>query len=135
VGGVGDEATLRVECPFQAGEEPVDRVTKLGELVSGPGKSQALMEVVFGDVLGGIGDSPQRSQDSPGEEPAEQQGYPDHEGQGDARTEDELVEVEIERADMYVVRRGSRRYSSLVGRGVGDGRAVSVDVDMADGMK
>ena len=58
VGGVGDEATLRVERPFQPSEEPVDGVAQLGELVSGPGQGQTLMEVVLGDVPGGVGDGP-----------------------------------------------------------------------------
>ena len=58
MGGVCDEATLRVERPFQPCEEPVDGVAKLGQLVSGTGKGQTLMEVVLGDVPGGVGDDP-----------------------------------------------------------------------------
>jgi hypothetical protein len=61
MGGVGDEATLRVERPFQPSEEPVDGVAQLGELVSGAEEGQTLMEVVLGNFLPIISSSCVRS--------------------------------------------------------------------------
>ena len=76
VGGVGDEASLGVERRFEAGEQPVDGVAEILELVVGAGEREALVQVALGDLTGGGGHDPQRSQDSTRDEPAEQHGLP-----------------------------------------------------------
>jgi hypothetical protein len=53
VGSVGDEALLGVEGGFQAGEQFVDGLAKVRQLVAWSMKGQPLVEVVLGDASGG----------------------------------------------------------------------------------
>ena len=58
VGGVGDELPLGVEGGLQPGEQCVDGVGEVGELVGGARHGQPSAQVVFGDGPGGRGDLP-----------------------------------------------------------------------------
>ena len=78
VGGVGDEAALGVERRVEAGEQPVDGVAEVLELVVGAGECEPLVQVALGDLTGGRGHDPERSQYSTSDEPAEQHGRADH---------------------------------------------------------
>jgi hypothetical protein len=94
VGGVGDEASLGVERPFEAGEKPVDGVAEVLELVVGAGECETLVQVALGDLTSGASYDPQRSQDPARDEPARQHGCSDHGDEDDARTSEELAGVE-----------------------------------------
>lgn len=109
VRGVGDEAPLGAEGRFEAGEEPVDGVAEALQLVVGAGEREALVQVALGDLTGGGGHDPERSEDSARDEPAEQHGHADHGDQDDARADEELAGVED-----YVPRKGHRSVAEYV---------------------
>ena len=66
VGGVGDEGALGVEGSLQPGQQAVDGIGQVRELVAGSRHGQPPVQVVLGDLAGGRGDRPQRPQDPPG---------------------------------------------------------------------
>ena len=61
---------------------------------SGPASARRSCRLSLGDVTGGGGHDPERSQDPTRDEPAEQHGCPDHDDEDDARTDEELAGVE-----------------------------------------
>ena len=93
VGGVGDEVPLRLEGGLEAGEEVVEGVAELFELVLRPVEGQALVQAGRGDPLGRAGDGPDGAQHPAGDEPAGQEGEDGHDGQSDSRVDQELVRV------------------------------------------
>jgi hypothetical protein len=97
VGGVGDEPALGVqgvllgvEGGIQPGEQPVDGVGQVFQLVVGPGDGEALVQVGLGDLAGGGGDGPQRSQHPAGHQPAQCDGDRQHDRQRDTGQEEQL---------------------------------------------
>jgi len=94
VGGVGDEPSLGVERHLEAGEKPVDGVAEVPELVVRAGERETLVQVALGDLTGGGGHHPERPQDPPRGEPAEQHGRPHDGDDDDARNDEELAGAE-----------------------------------------
>ena len=93
VGGVGDEASLEIERRFEAGQESIDGVAQIRELVVRAAKRGRSCRFLLGDSTGGRGHGPKRSQSSTGHEPPQAYGEHDHDGEGDARLDEELVKV------------------------------------------
>jgi hypothetical protein len=91
VRGVGDELALGVECGLQPGEQAVDGVGEVLELVARAGHGQPLLQVIFGDLPGGGGHRPQRPQDPPGEQPARRDRQHRHDAQCDDRGDQKLM--------------------------------------------
>ncbi len=89
VGGVGDEVTLSLEGGLQAGEQAVEGVAELGQLVRGLTEIEAPVQVSGGDDLGGGDDGAQRAQEPAGDEPAQGQGDGDQQDQGDGGSREE----------------------------------------------
>ncbi|GAA2852224.1 hypothetical protein GCM10020220_046910 [Nonomuraea rubra] len=85
---------LGVEGGLQPGEQVVEGVAELGQLVGGAAEVQAPVEVPGGDDLGGGGDGAQRSQEPSGDVPAEGQGDGDQDGQGDGGPDEELGQAD-----------------------------------------
>src|ERR1022692_367899 len=94
VGGVGDEVSLGVEGGFKAGEEVVEDVAPIGQLVGGLAEAEALVEVSGGDGPGGGGDGPQGPEESAGDEPAGREGDGDEDGERDGGADEELVRAD-----------------------------------------
>jgi hypothetical protein len=95
VRGVGDEALLRAEGGLEAGEEVVDGVRQVLQLVLGSGEGEALVEVALGDLPGRRGHRAERAQDATGDEPAESDRDRGHDRQGDPGIDEELVQGSI----------------------------------------
>ncbi len=78
VGGVGDEAPLRMERCLEPPEQAVERLAELPELVVGAGNGEALAQVPGGDVAGGCRDAAQGPKDPAGDQPADAKGEDGH---------------------------------------------------------
>jgi hypothetical protein len=84
VGGVGDELALCVQARVQPGEEPVDRVCELPQVIGGTIDAEPFPEAGSRDPLGGRGNAAQRAQRTAGGEPAEGDRDGRHGREGDA---------------------------------------------------
>ena len=93
MGGVGDEVLLGFEGGLEAGEEVVEGVAQLFELLVGVVEGEPLMQVAGRDPPGGGGDGPDRAQHPAGDEPAEQHGEHGDDGQGDREVDQKVVLV------------------------------------------
>ena len=71
VGGVGDEVTLGLEGGFEAAEEVVEGLAKLGQFVGWPVEAEATVEVGGGDLACGGVHGAQRSEEPAGDPPGQ----------------------------------------------------------------
>lgn len=94
MGGVGDEVSLGVEGCLEAGEEVVEDVAQVGQLVGGFAEVEALVEVSGGDGLGGGGDGPQGAEETAGDEPAGSEGDEGEDGECDGGADEELMRAD-----------------------------------------
>jgi hypothetical protein len=85
VGRIRHEASLRLERGLQPGQQAVDRVAKVLQLVLRTFEPESLVEVSLGDPAGGDDHRSQRPQDPPGHQPAEPDRDHRHHRQGDPR--------------------------------------------------
>jgi hypothetical protein len=92
VGGVGHEPALGLEGGVEAAEHLVEGVGQLLELVLRPLEVDPLVQGAALQPPGGGRDGAERTQDPPGDQPAEPHRHQRHEGQGDARLGQELLE-------------------------------------------
>jgi hypothetical protein len=83
--GIGDEVPLCLEGCLQPGQQAVDRVSEVGELIARAGHREPAVQVVFGDLPGGGGDRSQRPQRPSGDDPAEHDRGPGHDRQAGRR--------------------------------------------------
>jgi hypothetical protein len=90
---VGDELALELKRALQAGEQLVEGIAELLELVVGPAEVQPLVEVGGGDLPGSCGDRAQRPQEPPGHQPTECKREPGHDRQGDPGCDQQFTPV------------------------------------------
>ena len=93
VGGVGDEASLRFEGGFEAGEEIVEGIAELLELVLWAVEGEALVQAGRGDPAAACGDGADGPQHPAGDEPAGEEGERGHDRESDSRVDKQLVRV------------------------------------------
>ena len=91
MGGVGDEVSLSLERRVESAEQLVEGVPEFLELVLWAIEGEALVQVGRGDPSGLAGDGPDGPQHPAGNEPAGQKGEDGHDGQRDARVDQQLV--------------------------------------------
>jgi hypothetical protein len=92
VRNVGHEAALRHERSLQAGQETVDRVAELLDLILGPGQRKALVQVFLRDVACPCGDQTQRREHPPGHDPTQPHRDQCHDRQRDPRPQQQRVQ-------------------------------------------
>jgi hypothetical protein len=91
VGRVGHKVVLGFEGRFEPGEEVIEGVGQLLELLVGTVKAKTLVQVGGRDPLGGSSDLPQRAQHPAGDDPAEEDGQCGDDSEGDRGADQELV--------------------------------------------
>jgi hypothetical protein len=93
VRGVGDELALRGERGLEPLEQLVEGVAELAQLVVGPVEREALVQVGRGELSRRGRDHLQRTQHTPGEQPAERHRGDRHDRQGEDRPDEQLMQV------------------------------------------
>src|SRR6266581_2007335 len=93
VRGVGNKAPLRVKGGFQACEKPVNGIPEILELVGWSWQGEAFVQVLLRDLPGGGRHGLEWSEHATGDHPAEHDGNHRHDGKGDPRLDQKLVQV------------------------------------------
>ncbi len=91
VRGVGDEPALGGERALQPGQQLVDGVGEILDLVQRAGDGEPLVQVVRRDPAGRGGHGAQRAQHPVGDEPAERDRHHHHDGQRGRRSDQQRV--------------------------------------------
>jgi hypothetical protein len=93
VGRIGDEALLGAEGGLEPGEEAVDGVGEILQLVARPREGEALVQVALRDLARRRRHRPQRSQDPARDQPAEGDRDHGHDRERDPGPDEQLVEI------------------------------------------
>jgi len=93
VRGVGDEPALRLERRLQPGQQVVDGVAELLELVDRALQGEPFVQVVRRDLAGGRGDGADPAQHPAGDDPPEQDGDEGHDAQRDAGLNEQFAHL------------------------------------------
>ena len=91
VGCVGHKSALRLKGCFQTGEQAVDGVAEVLQLVVRPSDIEAFVQVHLGDFAGAGGHCAQRAQHAPGHEPTKGDRYEAHYPEGDQGYHEQVV--------------------------------------------
>jgi hypothetical protein len=127
VGGVGDEVALRAERGLQPGEQVVEGVGEVAELVAPRRQAEAPVKVRRRDLPRGGGDHPQGPQEPPGDPPAEQERDDEQQHEREERGEQDVAHHRVRGV-------GPRRRDGCSGgRGLPDLQDRDADEEQAGG--